>query len=604
MKRLKSTDVVVIGSGFAGLVVAKEVAIKTALNVVVLERGPARSLEKYVEEMDDLDSRRVGLVQSAAEQTITLRHTDKDTAVPIRQYGSFHPGTGTGGASEAWGGIADRFLPEHMVMATHLREKFGASRLPPDCTVRDWGITYGEFEDYYWRAEQLMGVSGKAGNLNGKLIPGGNIFEGPRSHEFPTPPLTSTYTMTFFRKAAEALGYHPYPIPSGICSQNYTNPDGVSVPGCFYSGFCPDHGCKSGAKAMPTSRLMPTLVKQKNFVLRNNSWVRKIVHRDGHAEGVIYMDENGEETMQPADVVILAAWTPNSVRLLYLSGIGDSYDPVTGKGTLGMNLTHQIGSGGGGTLVYDEPLNLFMTAGSVGVGVSDFDGDLEEVPENILRGGVFQRGAEPSYSALSSFGRIPPGVAQRSWGSEWKKAAIKYWDHIGPGASMRADTFPYRQNYMDLDPTYTDKWGDPLLRFTMDYTEYEQRQFAWGARLSAEFTRKIAEVSNAKIITGGPGGYGGGAAGRRGGGGGFRHYNGGMYNTTHIQGGAIMGASPDQSVLNPWLQHWNMPNLFVVGSNALPQMSSACPTTTIVALGYRAADGLIDHYLKRPGPIA
>jgi gluconate 2-dehydrogenase alpha chain len=190
MKRLKPTDVVIIGSGFTGLVMAKEITSRTALNVVVLERGPARSLEKYVEEMDEIGILRVGLGQNAAEQTITLRNTNKQTAVPLRLLSSFHPGTGTGGASESWAGFGERFLPDQMVLATHLREKFGAHRIPADWNLRDWGITYDEMEDYYWRAEQMMGVSGKAGNLNGKLIPGGNVFEGPRKHEFPKEPLS------------------------------------------------------------------------------------------------------------------------------------------------------------------------------------------------------------------------------------------------------------------------------------------------------------------------------------------------------------------------------------------------------------------------------
>ncbi|MFP5206010.1 MAG: GMC family oxidoreductase [Acidobacteriota bacterium] len=591
MKRLKSTDVVIVGSGFAGLVMAKEITSRTALEVVVLERGPARSPSKYVEEMDDIDILRVGLRQNPAEQTITLRNSSAQTAVPLRSMASFHPGTGTGGSSEAWAGFGERFLPEHMVLATHLRERFGASRMPPDWTVRDWGITYDQLENDYWRAEQLMGVSGKAGNLNGARISGGNIFEGPRKQEFPNPPLTPTYSMGFWRQAALDLGYHPYPMPSAIASQNYTNPYGVSRPGCFYSGYCINHGCKSGAKAMPSSVLLPALEKQKNFTLRNNSWVRRIVHRDGQAEGVVYMDENGQETLQPAALVVVAAFTPNSVRLLYLSGIGDPYDPHTGKGTLGMNLTHQLGGGGGGILVYNEPLNLFMTTSSLAYGVSDFEDLKDEAPEGVLRGGLFVGGAVQGYSGVNNFGRIPPGAASRNWGSEWKKAAIQSWDRMGPGVGMSMDTFPYRQNYMDLDPTYTDKWGDPLLRFTLDYTDYEQRQFAYGARMSARFAQKIAEVSKARFIPMGRGG-------------GFRHYDGATYHTTHIQGGAIMGAAPDQSVLNTWLQHWKMPNLFVVGSNALPQTASEHPTTTIVALSYRAADGVIDRYLKRPGPIA
>jgi len=149
---------------------AKEVATRTALHVIVLERGPARNISQYASGMDEINSRRVGLVQNPADQTITHRHSLKDPAAPIRQYGAFRPGTGTGGTSEHWGGISDRYLPDFFVLATHLREKFGASRMSQDWTIQDWGITYDEFENYYWRAEQLMGISGKAGNLRGDSV--------------------------------------------------------------------------------------------------------------------------------------------------------------------------------------------------------------------------------------------------------------------------------------------------------------------------------------------------------------------------------------------------------------------------------------------------
>ena len=327
-------------------------------------------------------------------------------------------------------------------------------------------------------------------------------------------------------------------------------------------------------------------------MLRNNCWVRKIVHRNGKAEGVMYMDENGEETFQPAEVVVLSAWTPNSVRLLLLSDIGEKYDPVTAKGTLGKNLTHQVTSGGAGMLVFKERLNLFMGSGAVGYGISDLDGDLKhDVPEKILRGGTFLRGAAPGEGPAGSFGRIPRGEAPRNWGTAWKKASIEHWDRIGPGVEMRGDHFAYRQNFMDLDPTYTDKWGDPLLRMTLDWTDYEMRQMAFGARIATQLLETIAQVSQATLVK----------AERPAA---FHHYNAAQYTTTHIQGGAIMGTSPDQSVVNPWLQHWKMPNLFVVGSSSFPQNSSANPTLTIVAVSHRAADGLIDRYLKKPGPLA
>ncbi len=574
---------------------AKEIATRTSLQVTVLERGPARSLSQYASGMDEINMRRLGLVQNPADQTITHRHSLRDPAAPIRQYGSFTPGTGTGGTSEHWGGISDRYLPDFFVLATHLREKYGAARMLPDWAIQDWGITYDEFENYYWRAEQLMGISGKAGNLRGQLIEGGNIFEGPRQQEYPTPPLTATYTMGFFHKAAMEMGYHPYPLPAANLSQGYTNPDKVSRPGCVFCGYCPNYGCMIGAKAQPTNTIMPALTSRNNFVLRNNCWVRKIVHRNGRAEGVVYMDEGGEETMQPAEVIVLSAWTPNSIRLLLLSEIGEPYNPVTGKGTLGKNLTHQVTSGGAGMLVFKERLNLFMGSGAVGYGIADFDGDLkEETPEQVLRGGLFLRGAAPSEGPIASFGRIPGGEAPRNWGSQWKKASIKHWDRIGPGVEMRGEHFAYKQNFMDLDPTYTDKWGDPLLRMTLDWTDYEMRQMAFGERIGSRLLEVIAQVSGATLIKT--------DTGRRSGV--FRHYNASQYITTHIQGGAIMGSSPLQSVVNPWLQHWKIPNLFVVGSSAFPQNSSANPTLTIVAVSHRAADGLIDHYLKKPGPLA
>ena len=461
MKRLKPTDVVIIGSGWSGLVMAKEVTRRTALQVVVLERGPARNIAQYADGMDEINTRRVGLLQNPADQTITHRHSVKDRAAPIRQYGAFTPGTGTGGTSEHWGGISDRYLPDFFTLSSHLREKFGPSRLSPDWTIQDWGITYDEFEKDYWRAEQLMGISGKAGNLRGQLQEGGNIFEGPRQQEYPTPPLTPTYTMGFFHQAAKQLGYHPFPLPAANLSQAYTNPDNVSRPGCVFCGYCPTHGCMIGAKAQPTNTIMPVVSSRNNFLLRNNCWVRKIVHRNGKAEGVVYMDENGEETFQPAEVVVLSAWTPNSVRLLLLSDIGEKYDPVTAKGTLGKNLTHQVTSGASGMLVFKERLNLFMGSGAVGYGIADLDGDIrQEVPEKILRGGTFLRGAATGEGPAGSFGRIPKGVAPRTWGAAWKKAAIEHWDRIGPGVEMRGDHFAYRQNFMDLDPTYTDKW-DP-----------------------------------------------------------------------------------------------------------------------------------------------
>jgi gluconate 2-dehydrogenase alpha chain len=85
---------------------------------------------------------------------------------------------------------------------------------------------------------------------------------------------------------------------------------------------------------------------------------------------------------------------------------------------------------------------------------------------------------------------------------------------------------------------------------------------------------------------------------------GLRSYDATRYQSTHIQGGTIMGSSPDRSVVNPFLQHWQFSNLFILGGSTFPQNAAANPTPTILALTYRTADAIVERYLKQPGPLA
>jgi gluconate 2-dehydrogenase alpha chain len=123
MQQLKSVDVVIAGGGLVGLTLAKEIGARTSLSVVVLERGEPRKLSDYAAGMDELDySLRYRMMQNLAEETSTHRHSALASAVPIRQYGSFNPATGVGGATEHWGGISYRFYPENFSLASALHE--------------------------------------------------------------------------------------------------------------------------------------------------------------------------------------------------------------------------------------------------------------------------------------------------------------------------------------------------------------------------------------------------------------------------------------------------------------------------------------------------
>jgi gluconate 2-dehydrogenase alpha chain len=576
---LKPVDVVIVGGGWTGLTMAKELTARTAMSVVVLERGAMHTPAEYAYGMDEIDYHfRFKMMQNTAEETITHRHSVRDTAQPVRQYGSFLPGTGVGGSGEHWAGLAYRFNPDQFTLRTHLRERHGAN-LPADLAVQDWGVTYDELEPCYWRAEQMMGVGGKAGNLRGQVVAGGNPFEGPRQHEYPLPPLKRSYIATLIADGAAKLGLHPYPAPSALLSEPYKNPDGVARAACVYCGFCERFGCMIGAKAQPTNVLLPVLHNRKTFELRTGTWVRRIVHTAGRATGVRYTDRAGKEFFQPAATVVLSTFTLNNVRLLLLSKIGTPYDPATGKGTLGKNLTHQVH--GRTPVFFDKPLNAYMGNGSLVTRIPDYDGStLPPGAAGVLRLGAItslSRGDRPA----AYFGTMPLGTTKSTWGAEWKAAAVQWYDR-GAAIPFNGEHLAWRQNYMDLDPTYTDKFGDPLLRFTLDWTEHEHRQ----REVADAVSREIARAMNVRTDDTKPS---------------RARYSVVNYMSTHIQGGAVMGDSPDLSVVNRHLQHWDMPNLLVIGASAFPQNPSQNPTLTAVAMTLWAADALIGKPPRETG---
>jgi gluconate 2-dehydrogenase alpha chain len=144
-------------------------------------------------------------------------------------------------------------------------------------TIQDWGVTYDELEPHYDAFEYLSGTSGTAGNLRGQIQEGGNPFEGPRSRDYPNPPLKTSYAGSLFEQAAKKLGYKPFPTPSAALSQPYTNEYGATINGCAYCGYCQFFGCEMGAKASPQTAVLPNLMKQKKFELRTHANVTKVL---------------------------------------------------------------------------------------------------------------------------------------------------------------------------------------------------------------------------------------------------------------------------------------------------------------------------------------
>src|SRR5262245_27682196 len=279
--RLKAVDAVVVGMGWTGSILARELT-KAGLRVVGLERGPRRSPSQDFALpgiRDELKyAVRFELLQDTQQETVTMRHAPSETALPMRRLGAFHPATGLGGSGVVWNGITSRFLSSYHVLRTHLTQRYGRRAIPDDMTIEDFGVTYEELEPHYDRFERLCGVSGQAGNLRGRLIDGGNIFEGARSCEYPNKPLVTSNAGVIFARAAKTLGHHPFPIPAANASAPYTNPDGATLGACTYCGHCDRFGCAVNAKASPNTTLHPPLLGDRNFELRSHAYVKELVY--------------------------------------------------------------------------------------------------------------------------------------------------------------------------------------------------------------------------------------------------------------------------------------------------------------------------------------
>lgn len=580
-------DAVIVGMGWTGAIMAKELT-DAGLNVVVLERGADRDTQpdfaypKVVDELEGSVHRRY--LQSLSQETVTVRHNQTSTAVPYRQMGSFKPGTGVGGAGSHWSGCHFRALPEDFTLRSNVEQRYGAKFIPSDMTIQDFPVTYEDLEPHFDHFEYVCGTSGKAGVIQGAKQVGGNPFEGSRSREFPLGPNPNYLGAEMFYKGAREMGWDPYPIPASNASGPYVNPYGCQMGPCNACGFCSDYGCLNYSKASPNISILPVLRLRKNFEMRTNSQVLKVnLDSDGKkATGVTYLDAQGREVEQQADIVLLCAFSLFNVHLMLLSGIGKPYDPQTGEGTIGRNYSYQNLNRVVLFFGKEVQANQFIGIGGAGTTMDNLNGNqLDSAKAGFVGGGVIwarQPGAGPVRGI-----NVPPGTP--NWGTQWKQAASDAFRHSFyfevQGACMS-----YRQHYLSLDPTYKDGFGRPLLRMNFDWhdNEIKASQYLVGKALEmSKILNPTAMAGDAKK----PG----------------EHYNITKYQSTHTCGGAIMGSDPKTSALNRYLQSWDVHNVFAIGANAFPQNNGYNPTGMVGALAYWSAKAIREQYLKNPGPL-
>ncbi|MCO6187720.1 GMC family oxidoreductase [Rhizobium sp. L1K21] len=582
-KKLPRRDVVIVGFGWTGAIMAEQLTAE-GLDVVALERGVWRDTSTdyaVTNAQDEVRYRyRDELFEVLSRESLTFRNNTSQDALPMRMLGSFLPGTNVGGSGVHWNGQTWRFLPSDFQARTHNEERYGP--LPEDMTVQDWGITYDELEPYYTQFEDICGIAGKAGNLNGEIQEGGNPFEGRRSSEYPNPPMEMVLAPKLFAKAASELGHNPFPGPSANMSQPYTNPLGVQLGPCTYCGFCEKYACGNYSKATAATTILPVLMRRDNFELRTQAMVLRVLKTgDGRmADGVEYITPEGEVYHQPADIVILAAYITHNVHLMLVSDIGEPYDPRSGEGVVGKNYAYQVTSGVSVFFDKDVHINPYVGAGALGMVIDEFNGDnFDHTGLGFIGGGyiaTWQTNGRPMETH-----RVPEGTPK--FGAGWKQAVRDNYNH-SLGIGTHGAVMSYRGNYLDLDPTYKDAYGRPLMRMTFDFGDNEMKM----SNFLTDRAVEIARAMNGREIR----------VARR-----TRPYSIVPYQSTHNTGGTIMGDNPRDSVINKYQQSWDLPNLFLTGAGAFPQNAGYNPTGTVGALAYHTANAIRTQYLRSPGPL-
>ena len=569
----EKTDVVIVGVGAAGGILAAELG-KAGMKVIGLERGPRLATADF-RALDELRYfQRQDLRPNVKTQPVTWRPNPRARANPV---GGLNYGAQAGGGTIHYGALSWRFHEGDFQVRTTTVERYGASAIPADSSLTDWPLTYAELEPFYDLAEYELGVSGKAGNLQGRKIDGGNPFEATRLREYPVPALLADQSGVLFEAGARKLGYHPFPSPRAILSEAYQG-----RPGCTYCGFCQTFGCHMGAKSSILVTKLPEADATGNFKLLTGTMCYRVNSDNaGRVTGVSYYGPDGSENTIEADLVILSTFIYDNTRLLLLSKTEKSPDGLANSsGLLGKNLMAHMGARVFVTFD-DRCVNIYMGPSAQKHSIDDFNAD------NFDHSGLdFIRGAQISVApAASEAGPIgtadsldPPGI--RRWGAEYRDFLAKYFARY-LAITTQVENLPYPDQMIDLDPNVRDRWGLPAPRLTYDSRRpNELKRVEFTAGKAEELGRALggSRVWRSPERSGAPG--------------------------AHHEGGTRMGSDPKTSVVNRYGQSWDIPNLFIVGSSTFPTMGTGFnPTLTIQALAYMSADAIVKRYKNRPGPL-
>lgn len=570
-KAPKFYDVVIVGSG-AGGGMAAYVMANAGLKVCLLEAGPDYDPAKNVTQLKNpWDSPRRG------------------ASTKFRPFGDFDasywgweidgepytkaPGTSwdwwrsrmVGGRTNHWGRISLRFGPKDF------------KRKSIDGLGDDWPISYEDIKPFYDRIDKLLGVFGTNEGLEND--PDGIFLPPPkpRLHEL------------LLKNAAATAGVPVIPSRLSILTKKINDKRGA----CFFCAQC-NRGCTVYGDFSSSSVLVKPAVESGNVDLVVNAMAREVLtDKEGKATGISYVDKiTLDEYQVSGRIVILAASACESARLL-LNSKSDRHPNglANNSGVVGRYLHDSTGAALGGVLPSLFDRKRYNEDGVGGMHVySPWWGDNRKLdfPRGYhieYWGGMQQPSYGFGWGIEGLNGKFAVKGVQKEAGGYGKslKEDFRFFYGAGVGMAGRGEAIPRYDNFCEIDNNVVDKYGIPVLKFNVKWSDYEIKQ----AKHMKETFKEIMHNMGAIITWGGnddeTNSWGLESPGK----------------IIHEAGTVRMGSNAKTSALNKWNQAHDCKNLFVVDGGAFTSQADKNITWTIMALSLRASEYIIDEMKKQ-----
>lgn len=520
-------DVLIIGAGAAGGVAAKRLA-EAGVDVICLEQGDRPDPRGYPgasREWEVAASKPWHPSPNIRQATVDYPVDESDSEMKPLMYNA------VGGSMILYGAHWPRLAPSD----------FRVRSL--DGVADDWPLTYAELEPFYDRVDADFGVAGLEGD---PAYPPGSTP--------PLPPLPIGPVGHRVARAHNELGWHWWPGPNAIASRPYRG----RRP-CVQRGVC-GWGCSEGAKASTDVTHWP-VAERLGARLMTGARVREItVATNRCVSGAIWIDREGREHRQDADVVLLAANAVGTARLLLLSasprfpaGLANS-SGLVGRRLMMHPFTRVVG-------FFEEWFRSWQ--GQWGQSIQSMEFYETDESRGFVRGAKWN--LVPSGGPLGA--ALFPWPGEPLWGASMHRH-VRSW--IGHSAiwGITAEDLPEDSNRVTLDPACADSDGIAAPKLTYRISDNSRRILAFSVERAKESFASAGAHSTVSLPLMPEFGW-------------------------HLLGTARMGGDPETSVVDPWGLTHDVPNLYILDGSTFVTSGSVNPTATITALALRSVERLL-----------